>query len=127
MALKTLGLFVVFEAATFLLAFIVFSIPARKLVVLFILYLVPGVVVVPLIFTARRYFDRPRKCAVWFAIAMSMFCLLVIIATVYSGILLGLAHRNAARRIPLVAAFGCTIAGLTAYYQTIHRLAVKRH
>ena len=126
-ALKTLGLFVIFEAATFLLAFVVFSIPARKLVVPFILYLVPCIVFVPLIFKARRYFDRPRKCAVWSAIAVSVFCLLNVIATIYSGIVLGLAPRTAAKGIPFIAAFGCTIAALTAYYQTIHRLTAKRH
>jgi len=125
-AAQTLCLLILFEILTFALASAVFSVPLRRLLVPFVLYLAPCSVVVPLIFNARRYLDRPRQCAVWFAVAVSVFCLLVVIATIYSGIFLGLAPSNTSKDIPVIAVFGCTIAAITAYYNVLRLLTSKR-
>ena len=125
-AAATLCGLIFLEILTFILASAVFSVSPRRLLVPFVLYLISFCVVVPLIFNARRYLDRPRRCAVWFAVAVSAFCLLVVIATIYSGIFLGLAPANTSKGIPIIAIFGCTIAAITAYYNVLRRLTSTR-
>lgn len=124
-AAATLSGVIILEIVTFVVASAVFSISLRRLLVPFALYLISYCVGIPLIFNARRYFDRPKQCAVRFAVAVSVFCLLVVIATTYSGIFLGLAPSNFLKDIPFIAVFGCTIAAITAYYNALRRLTSK--
>jgi hypothetical protein len=88
--------------------------------------LVPGAVVVPLIFNARRYFEGPKTCAILFAIALAVFGLLITVATMYSGIALGIYSTDTAKDIPFIAAFGCTIMAATAYHLVLRRLTAKQ-
>jgi uncharacterized membrane protein len=125
-AAKTIAVYLVLEVLAVGLVAILFSTPLRKLFLPFVLFLVPGVVVVPLIFNARRYLDRPKACALWFAIALSVFCLLITIATTYSAIALGLWTDDAAKDMPLVAAFGCAVSAVIGYRLTHKRLTAKR-
>ena len=125
-AAKTISFYIVFEFATAFLTSVLFSIPARRLVIPFVLFLVPGVVVVPLIFAARRYFERPKTCATLFAIALAAFGLLITVATMYSGIALGIYSADTAKETPFIAAFGCTIMAATAYHLVLRRLTAKQ-
>src|SRR5215467_10646480 len=93
-AAATLCGLIFLEMLTFVLASAVFSISLRRLLVPFVLYLIPFCVVVPLIFNARRHLDRPKQCAVWAAVAMAVFGLFLVIATIYSGTFLRLAPPN---------------------------------
>jgi hypothetical protein len=126
MAAKTIAVYLILEVLAVGFVAILFSIPLRRLFLPFVLFLVPGVVVVPLIFNARRYFHRPKACALWFAIAVSVFCLLITIATTYSAVALGLWTGDAVKDMPLVAAFGCAISAVIGYRLTYKRLAAKR-
>ena len=125
-AAKTISFYIVFEFAAVGLISILFSIPPRRLVIPFVLYLLPGVFVVPLLFNARRYFERPKTCAIVFAIALAVFGLLITVATIYSGSALGLFSADTAKDIPFIAAFGCTIMGATAYHLVLRRLTAKQ-
>lgn len=122
-AASTLCLIVLFEILGFLVISAVFSIPLQRLRVPFVLYCISFCVAVPLMVNARRFLDRPKQCAVWVAVAISVFGLFITIATTYSGILLGLAS---AKYIPFSAVFGCPIAGISGYYTTLNRLTNKQ-
>jgi hypothetical protein len=125
-ATKTIAAYFVFEASTAVLVAVVFSVPLKRLAWPFVLFLIPGIVIVPLIFNARRYFNKPKKCAIWFALALSVFCFLVTIATTYSAIALGIWAHDAAESLPFVAAFGCTIAAVSGYFLVFSRLTAKK-
>ncbi|MGA7917863.1 MAG: hypothetical protein WCA00_21685 [Candidatus Acidiferrales bacterium] len=125
-ATKTIAAYFVLEALTTVLVAVVFSVPLRRLLLPFVLFLIPGIVIVPLILNARRHFDRPKKCAIWFACALSVFCFLVTIATTYSAIALGIWTHDAVEGIPFVAAFGCTIAAVSGYFVVFSRLTAKK-
>ena len=125
-AAKTISFYIVFEFATAFLTSVLFSIPPRKLVIPFVLFLVPGAVFVLLTFNARRYFERPKTCAILFAIAAAVFGLLIAVATMYSGIALGIYSADTAKEIPFIAAFGCTIMAATVYHQVLRRLTAKQ-
>jgi uncharacterized membrane protein len=126
LALKTIAFYLILEILTVFFIAVVFSVPLRKLFLPFVLFLIPGVVVVPLIFNARRYFHRPRACAAWFAIAMSVFSLLGVIATTYSAIALGYWDDGTKRDLPLMAAFACAVTAVTGYFLIYRRLTAKR-
>lgn len=123
-AVQTLSLILLFEILEFLAISVVFSIPLQRLRLPFVLYFISFCVGVPLIFNARRFLDRPKQCAVWFAVAIFVFCFFVMIATIYSGILLGLAETS--KYMAFGAVFGCPIAAVSGYYTTLHRLTSKQ-
>ena len=125
-AVKTIVYYLIFEILILVLVAVLFHIPLKQLFLPFVLYLIPGVAIVPLIFNARRYFHRPKACAVWFAIALSVFTLLITTATIYSAIELGLWANDVKKDLPLLAAFGCTISAVTGYLFTYRRLTAKR-
>jgi|HubBroStandDraft_6_1064221.scaffolds.fasta_scaffold13682_8 hypothetical protein len=125
-ATKTIAGYLVFEVLIAVLVAALFSISLVRLLLPFALFLVPGVIVVPLILNARRYFHRPKACALWFAVALSVFCLLVAIATTYSAIALGISTHDAVESLPFVAAFSCTIAAVTGYFLVFSRLTAKK-
>jgi hypothetical protein len=116
----------VLEIAVFGLASSLLSIPLTKLVLPFFLYLIPALIVLPVLINARRYFEKPKPCAIVFAIAVAVFSLLVIVATIESGIALGFYSPGAANDIPFIAVFCCTIAAVASYYQVLRRLTAKR-
>jgi len=125
-AIKTIAVYLVFEVLIAVLVAGLLSVSLVRLLLPFALFLVPGVVVVPLIFNARRYFHRPKVCALWFAMALSVFCLLVTIATTYSAIALEIWTHDAVATLPFVAAFGCTIVAVGGYFSVFSRLTAKK-
>jgi hypothetical protein len=126
MATKTIAAYLLFEALTAVLVAVAFSVPLTKLLLPFVLFLVPGIVIVPLIFNARRYFNKPKICAIWFALALSVSCFLITIATTYSAIALGIWTHDAVETLPFVTAFGCTIAAASGYFLVFSRLTAKK-
>lgn len=125
-AAKIIAVYLVFEVLTIGLIAVVFSIPLTRLSLPFVLFLLPGVVVVPLILNARRYFHKPKACALLFALGLSVFCVLITIATIYSAISLGWWPKDAAKDALFVAMFGCAFTAVIGYRLTYKRLTVKR-
>ena len=80
-----------------------------------------------LIFNARRYRARPKAYAVWFAVAVSVFALLITVATIYSGIALEMTSADAAKQIPVIAFFACTVTAFGAYREARRRFTSSEH
>ena len=124
-AAKTVAVYLILEILTAGLIAVAFSIPLVKLSLPFLLFLLPGVVVVPLILNARRYFNRPKTCALLFALALSIFCLLITIATVHSATWLGWWPHDVEKDVLFVAIFGCAFMAGTGYRLTYKRLTAQ--
>jgi hypothetical protein len=124
--MKSVCVYLVLEVAAMILISSLGSIPIRKLLLPFFLYLIPAVLALPLILNARRISEKPGTCAIVFASAVTLFCLLITIATVYSAIALGFYSSDAAKDIPVITVFSCTIVAVVAYRQSLSRLNAER-
>lgn len=79
---------------------------------------------VPLIYDARRFRDRPRACALRAAFAVSVSCVLVVMACRYSGLL----GSDSASEDAFIAVFGAVVSSVSIYllaYRMLTRPKVK--
>jgi hypothetical protein len=84
---KSLGFYALLEAAVCGLASIAFRLTAKKLLVPYLLFLIPPVVAQPLLIYARRFRHQPKAYAFRVAMALAIFAILIVLGMYYSGIL----------------------------------------
>lgn len=123
-AAKMLGIYVVFEALLLGPVALFLKIPLSSMWLTYMLFFCPAIVGIPIICYARRLHDRPKQCAVWFAIACSLMSLLMLFAMDRSGLLKTIGGADLSGSIIFAAIFSTPIAAVTAYYSTYKRLTV---
>jgi hypothetical protein len=78
------------------LAGVILSIPARRLLVPYIVLVCCGLVLSPLLYWARLSRERPKSCATRFGIAIFLYLQVLMLALGFGTITLGILSRSAA-------------------------------
>jgi hypothetical protein len=84
---QTVGLYATLEGVVCAIVCLAFGVATKKVFVAYLLFLIPVVATMPLVFWAREMRDRPKSAARRMALAMFVFFASIGIAMLYSGAL----------------------------------------
>ncbi len=125
--LKSLAVFAIFESSVFGVISLVFRISPNKLWFPFLLFFIPPLVALPLIFHASQYRDRPKSYAYRMAVAVFAFITLEGISMFYSGLLNWMIPgATSVWGLIFSIAFGATVASVSAFYTAYKRLIATK-
>jgi hypothetical protein len=91
----------------------------------FLLFLIPGLLIFPVIFRARQLVHRPKASALWFALAVGLFVPALAVAMAYSGFYRWLVVPMTDDETISTAVLGTVIAASSAYYSTYKSLSQR--
>jgi hypothetical protein len=123
---KTLGGYAIMEALTCGIIFLASKISFGQVAWAYFLFLIPGLLGIPAISRARQLIRRPKASAMWFAIALGLFFLAVVVAGEYSGLDSWLGVPMSGGETIFAAAFGTVFIALFAYYSTYKHLSQRQ-
>jgi len=114
------------EVAALGLVALVLKLPPGRLLVPFLVLLLPAVAAGPLFYWTYNHSGRPRLRSYLFALAVFAFTFFFQLALLYSALMLGfLTQMSAASWIPY-AIVGALLGSASAYYHAFRRLSTKK-
>jgi hypothetical protein len=124
---KSLGIYALIEAVGAGLISFGLGIPFQKIWPSYVLFLLPMLFGLPLIYNSRRFPDRPKSRAIRFAFAMAVFSFLIFVAMYYSGLydFLMSPRPTSVGELVFVALFSVAAAGGSGYFIAYGRMTSR--